>query len=238
MKRLGIIGGLGPMATAYFLQLIIEMSDAKTDQDHIETIIYNFPKTPDRTKYILGLSELNPAPEMIRIGKLLAEQQVDVLAIPCVTAHYFHAQMEEEIGLPVLHGIRKTAEYLKERNISCVGVMATDGTIQSKLFQTELEAQGIKAVVPDKENQKKVMHLIYDDVKAGKPAEMDLFQEVTEHLMNQGAEVVILGCTELSVIKRDEKLKKGYLDVLDVLARSCVLSCGTLKEEYIELIER
>lgn len=238
MKRLGIIGGLGPMATAYFLQLIIEMTDAKTDQDHIETIIYNFPKTPDRTKYILGLSELNPAPEMIRIGKLLSEQQVDVLAIPCVTAHYFHVQMEEEIGLPVLHGIRKTAEYLKERNISCVGVMATDGTIQSKLFQTELEAQGIKVVVPDKENQKKVMQLIYDDVKAGKRADMDKFREVTSYLTGQGAEVVILGCTELSVIKRDEKLKKGYLDVLEVLARSCVLSCGTLKEEYIELIER
>lgn len=238
MKRLGIIGGLGPMATAYFMQLIIEMTDARTDQDHIETIVYNFPKTPDRTKYILGLSELNPAPEMIRIGKLLAQQQVDVLAIPCVTAHYFHAQLEKEIGIPVVHGIRKTAEYLAERNIRCVGVMATDGTIQSNLFQQELDAKGIKAVVPDKVNQRKVMQMIYDDIKAGKRADMKKFREVTKNLQEQQAEVIILGCTELSVIKRDEKLKKGYLDILDVLARSCVLSCGTLKEEYIELMDR
>ena len=82
------------------------------------------------------------------------------------------------------------------------------------------------------------MQLIYDDIKAGKRADMKKFREVTKNLQEQQAEVIILGCTELSVIKRDETLKKGYLDILDVLARSCVLSCGTLKEEYIELMDR
>lgn len=235
MKRLGIIGGLGPMATAYFLQLIIEMTDAKTDQDHIETILYSFPKTPDRTKYILGLSKLNPAEDMIKIGKSLAEQKVEVLAIPCITAHYFHQELEEKIGLPVVHGIRETAEYLVERDIKTVGVMATDGTIQSKLFQMEMESHGIQVVIPDETNQSLVMKLIYDDVKAGKPANMENFQKVSDYLKEQGAQIIILGCTELSVIKRDEKLQAGYLDVLDVLARSCVLSCGTLKEKYKEI---
>lgn len=226
------------MATAYFMQLVILMTEAKTDQEHIEMIIYNNPATPDRTSYILGKSKESPVPEMIRMGRQLAQQNVDVLAIPCMTAHYFHAQLEEEIKLPVVHGIRKTARYLAERNISCAGIMATDGTIQSQIFQKELEEAGVKPVTPDEENQRRVMSLIYDDVKAGKSADMDKFAEVSRELRTKGAEVIILGCTELSVIKRDEILGEGYLDAMDVLAQSCVKQCGTLKAQYEELITK
>lgn len=226
------------MATAYFMQLVILMTEAKTDQDHIEMIIYNNPFTPDRTSYILGKSKESPVPEMVRMGKQLASQNVEVLAIPCMTAHHFHAQLEEEIQLPIVHGIRQTADYLAKRGVACAGIMATDGTIQSKIFQEELACAGIKSVIPTVKNQKKVMELIYDDIKAGRRANMKKFEEVSKELRGNGAEVVILGCTELSVIKRDEKLSAGYLDAMEVLAQSCVKQCGKLKEEYEELITR
>lgn len=226
------------MATAYFMQLVIEMTDAKVDQDHIEMVVYSNPRTPDRTSFILGESQEDPSIEMIRAGKALKEAGMDVLGIPCMTAHYFHQNLCDQIGLPIIHGIRETALYLKEHGIKTAGIMATDGTISSNIFQSALEEVGIVALAPDASHQKKVMHLIYQDIKAGKPAEMGMFFSVSEHLKERGAQVIILGCTELSVIKRDEKVGPGFIDALDVLARKCVLTCGNLKADYQELITR
>lgn len=236
MKKLGIIGGLGPLATAYFLQLIVEMTEAKTDQEHIEILLHSKPQIPDRTRYILGLSEENPMPQLVSVGKALADQGADILAIPCITAHYFQKQLEEEIGCPIIHAIEETARYLESERIFDVGIMATEGTIQSRLFQQILEKYGIACRIPDPEGQKKVMHIIYKNVKAGHPIEMELFEEVSGELFEEGARVILLGCTELSMAKRDGRLGKGYLDVMEVLARSAVASCGTLKPEYQHLI--
>jgi aspartate racemase len=236
MKRLGIIGGLGPMATAYFLQLIIEMTDADTDQEHIEVLLHSKPQIPDRTGYILGKSADNPMPQLLEIGKSLVEQGADIIAIPCITAHFFQEELEEKIGRPIIHAIEETARYLQSEGISKVGIMATDGTVQSKLFQTVFGKYDIACYVPDKAAQEKVMHLIYKNVKAGHPVEQELFQEVAVYLFGQGAEVILLGCTELSLIKRDYPLGKGFLDVMEVLTRQVVMTCGTLKEKYQHLI--
>ena len=117
--------------------------------------------------------------------------------------------------------------------------MATDGTIRSKLFQSELERHGIEALIPGPEGQKCVMSVIYDDIKANKPAGMDKFQLASRDLRAQGAQAIILGCTELSLVKRDYPIGAGYLDAMEVLAQTCVLRCGgTLKEEYQDLISK
>lgn len=236
MKRLGIIGGLGPMATAYFLQLIIEMTDADTDQEHIEVLLHNKPQTPDRTRYILGLSNENPMPFLLQTGRGLVAAGAEILAIPCITAHYFQEQLEKEISCPIIHAIEETAKYLREEKIKKIGIMATDGTIESQLFQKILEREGISCIIPTREKQKYVMNIIYDNVKAGKTVDMELFEEVSNYLFKQGAEVVILGCTELSMVKRDCHIGAGFLDVMDVLARKAVISCGNLKKEYNHLI--
>lgn len=238
MKRLGVIGGLGPMATAYFFQLVTQMSQAETDQEHIETIIYSKPTIPDRTKYILNRNEKNPVEDIIEVGNVLKASGADVIAIPCITAHFFHSEIEDAIGLPIIHGIEETAIYLKERNIAKVGIMATDGTIQSELFQKCFQNHGLQSVLPDEENQKKVMSIIYDNVKAGKAVDMDNFKEISNYLFGQGAQVIILACTELSIVKRDYKLPAGYLDVLEVLAGCAVKKCGAIRGEYLELITK
>lgn len=238
MKRLGIIGGLGPMASAYFLQLIVQMTDAKTDQEHIDVILYSRPQVPDRTRYILGESSDNPMPWLIDIGKSLTEQGAFAIAIPCVTAHFFQKQLEDEIGAHIINAIEETAIYLKSEGIKSVGIMATEGTIQSKLFQNIFQKYDIICSVPDTIGQSKIMHIIYDNVKAGTSVDMDMFRQVSEMLLTQGAEMLLLGCTELSMIKRDYEIGKGYLDIMEVLARKSVLLCGRLKKEYEHLIKK
>lgn len=235
MKKLGILGGLGPMATAYFFQLLTQMSDARTDQEHMEIVLYSKPSIPDRTKYIIGESKMNPVEDMAAVGKKLKEMGADILAVPCITAHFFHQELEEKIGLPIIHAIEETALYLMEEKISRVGILATDGTIQSGLFQNALKRCGISYFVPKEESQKKLMEIIYNEIKAGDKINMSLFQQISKELFDQGAEVILLACTELSLIRKDYDLSAGYLDVMEVLARKAVKSCNRLREEYIQL---
>ncbi|MDY6104294.1 MAG: amino acid racemase [Acetatifactor sp.] len=236
MKKLGIIGGLGPMATVYFLQLITQMSEARVDQEHMEILLHSKPSIPDRTRFILGLSDENPLKEMIEIGLELKGQGAEAIAIPCITAHYFHNELEEALQMPVLHAIRDTGRYLKDRGVKTVGIMATDGTVTSGLFQKELLQFGIQPIAPEKEKQSYVMQIIYDQVKTGKPGSLSMLEEVAASLRTRGAEVCLLGCTELSLLKRDNILPAGYLDVMEILAMRAVRECGMFRKEYEELI--
>ncbi len=236
-KTLGVIGGLGPIATAHFMELIIRMTEAETDQEHLDMIIYNHPTTPDRTGYILDPSKPSPLPEMVRIGKALSQQGASLIAIPCMTAHYFHRELSSQIPAPIVHAIHETAVHLKKNGIERVGIMATDGTIQSGLFQRELKRHGIMPIVPGMNAQSCVMSIIYDDIKANRPADLEKFAFVSRELWRGGAQAIILGCTELSLVKRDYPIGGGYLDAMEVLARRCVIACGgRLKPEYDNLI--
>ena len=234
--RLGVLGGLGPMATAYYLELVVRMTDAKRDQDHPEILLMNIPTIPDRTAFILGKSQDDPAKPMIELGCQLKQLGAEVIATPCVTAHYFHEQLQKGIGLPVIHVISCTAKLLADKGIRKVGLMATDGTVQSGIFQEKLTQAGIHTVLPTQENQRGVMDLIYNQVKAGLPADMDLFFRICHQLQADGAQVVLLGCTELSLLKKQQELGTGILDVLDVLAKESVIACGKpVKPEYDNL---
>jgi aspartate racemase len=236
-KILGVIGGLGPLATAYFYELITKMTAAVKDQDHIEIMIHSKPSIPDRTAYILDNSKESPLPPMIDIGKKLAHMGVDHISIPCITAHYFYDKLSSEIPVPIIHGIRETVEILKCFGVSKVGIMATDGTIQSNLFQHELEDQGITPVVPAKMFQGYIMDLIYNCVKSCQPVDMAKFTKASAHLKGNGAEAIILGCTELSLIKRDYSIGPGYLDVMEVLARASILkSHGEIRRDIRILV--
>lgn len=235
-KILGVLGGLGPMATAYYLELIIKMTDAASDQEHLQSIVMNFPTVPDRTAYILGRSEESPLEPMIALGQQLKAMGAEVIATPCITAHYFHQPLQDGIGLPMLHGIQCVARQLAQSGISRVGLMATDGTVQSGIFQLQLQEQGMEAVLPDEENQAAVMSLIYDQIKAGKQPDMRLFEAVKQHLRQKGAQVVVLGCTELSLLKKETALGDGIVDALEVLAQESVRLCGKqVKAEYTRL---
>ena len=224
------------MATAYFLRLITEMNDAATDQEHIEVLLHSKPSIPDRTRYILGRSSDSPLPDFLHIAKALAAQGAQVIAIPCVTAHYFQHQIEDAVGVPVLNAIEESARCLRDAGIERAGLMATEGTIAAGLFQKTLSDFDIEVLTPDEDSQRMITHLIYENVKAGIPPQLDYLNQVSETLRGGGAQALILGCTELSVIKRDYPLGREYLDTLDALARRAVMECGRLREKYISLI--
>lgn len=238
-KLLGVLGGMGPIATAYFMELVIRMTDALRDQEHLDMLVYSVPSVPDRTGFILGASRESPLPEMIRVGRALANQGAERIAIPCVTAHYFYRELEESIPVPIINGLAQTVEHLKQRGVEQAGIMATDGTITAGLFRDAMLARGIRPIVPSPERQKDVMRLIYDDIKANRPPRMEVFGRVREELLARGAQTIVLGCTELSLIKRDYPVGAGFLDTMEVLAQRAVLECGgKLKEEYTDLISK
>ena len=217
------------MATAFFLEKIIDMTDAQCDQDHIDMIIYHIPSIPDRTAYILDRSMPDPGKTMIDAARQLEQDGVDAIAIPCVTAHYFRDRIDVAVRIPVLNGVSQTAEYLREHGKTRVGIMATDGTVESGLFTEAFEGAGISCIYPDGSDQKRVMGLIYDNVKAGKDADLDIFYDISGKLTDRGAQVVLLGCTELSVVAAKQDIHGPFLDVLDVLACSCVSRFGKVK---------
>ena len=224
------------MATALFMKMIIEMTDAGNDQEHIEMVIYNCPQIPDRTKYILGQSTQNPAPKLIELGKKLEEEEVRLIAVPCITANYFYAELTSQIMVPVIDIIAEVCSYLAERDIHCAGLMATSGTVASGLFQKAFEASGCTLILPEEADQEDVMHVIYENVKASRPVEMDRFHRVAAHLKSAGAEVILLGCTELSVVGENHRIGNGCLDIMRLMAKCVVERCGKLKREYEELI--
>jgi len=239
MKKLGVIGGLGPLASSRFYELIVTMTDAARDQDHMEILIYDKPTIPDRTDFILGKSIENPVTMLSEVGANLVQLGVDYIALPCVTGHYFYNQLTEKIHVPIIHMIKETVKHCKLHGVSSVGIMATEGTIYSKLFQQEFEQYGIAAVIPSEAMQEHVSSLIYHNIKANRSPDMDKFATVADALKKNGAEVIILGCTELSLIKREQDLGAGFLDVLEVLAMQSILLCeAKLKKEYTSLITK
>ena len=238
-KLLGVIGGLGPMATTHFMELVIAMTDAARDQENVDMIVYNFPSIPDRTGYILGSNLKSPLPGLLSVGRSLCRQGAEVIAVPCMTAHFFYEELEAALCAKVINAVQETVDYLKEQGITAAGIMATDGTLASHLFIRELIDAGILPVLPSEQRQADVMHLIYRNIKAGKEVEMDRFHAVAEELRAKGAQVIILGCTELSLVKREQGIGPDFLDCMEVLARQAILRCGgRLKEEYESLITR
>ncbi len=237
MKKLGVIGGLGPMASAYFLELLVRMTKAESDQEHPDVYLFSIPSTPDRTAYLLDHTKESPLPAMIKAGEQLSSLGVSAIAIPCVTSHYFYDTLSKAIPVPVIHAVRETARYLKQAKIGKAGILATTGTVETRQFQNALTEEGLSFVLPEKKEQEKVMELIYSQIKAGLSPDLSLFSALCDSLRKRGAETVILGCTELSLMKRDHAIGGGFLDVLDVLAFESLSRCEVpIREEYRDLI--
>lgn len=227
MKKLGIIGGLGPMASVYFWELIEKRTHVSTDQEHISITIMSIPDTPDRTAYILDHRRESPLNNLVEAGLKLKSVGVDCIAIPCVTAHYFHGELCQQIGLPIINFPQKLGEYLVEHKISKVGILATSGTVKSGFLQKELEKYQIESIVPDEVGQQKVMSVIYKEIKAGNYKSPEEFLAVGDMLKRQGAQALILGCTELSLLKKEfgDKIPADYIDVLEILADAAIEEC-------------
>lgn len=225
-KTLGIIGGVGPLATMFLGEMIVRLTKAKTDQEHVHTIIDNDTSIPDRTAYILNKSKVNPIPYLQRDIEKLIQAGAEIICIPCNTAHTFYDEMQHSSSVPVLHMIRMTAQRAKLLGAKRVGILATDGTIASKVYQTSLEEVGIEPVIPNENTQKEVMSIIYDFVKAGNEVTNSDWNKIEQAMDQLNCDKVILGCTELSIVNKELKLSDYYIDSLIVLAEEAIKFCG------------
>lgn len=226
-KSIGIVGGMGPRATLDMFSKILDHTDAHSDAEHIRVYIDCHTGIPDRTRAILEGGE-SPVSYIVESAQKLASIGADFLLIPCNTSHYFYEDIVKRSPIPVMHMIREAATAVKRLGVSRVGLLATDGTLQSKVYQRELEAQGVAVVCPTEAGQREVMHLIYDGVKAGAES-FDVTGIVNElaRMRAAGAERIVLGCTELPLgfasygIQMDD-----MVDAADELAKAAVLAAG------------
>lgn len=223
---LGIIGGMGPMASAVFYDMISSKTDASCDQENLNLILLSHAGMPDRTRAILSKDEAQI--EAVR-SKLLADAMFlqnagcTAIAVTCNTAHYFVNMIEDELDIPFIHLIRETAEAVASKfGAKKVAVLATDGTIETRLYQDELSKRGVIAFTPKAEVQALVMHEIYECIKSGKPADEEIWQKIEEYVKAEGCEAAVLACTELSVVKKELSLGSFYFDPMDIMAESCL----------------
>lgn len=228
-KLLGVLGGVGPLATIYFADLVIKMTDAKTDQEHIAMVILNHASIPDRTEYILDNTKPNPLPVMVADARRLQNDGCDYIVIPCNTAHYFYDEIQKSVQVPIINILEETVSYAEKTvpNVRCLGILATEGTILSGAYQNIIQRHGLSYCVPSAEDQKSLMHIIYDEVKAGEKADICEFLRIVGEMKKSGCDAVLLGCTELSVIKKDYDLSRpDVVDSMECLARASILQCG------------
>ncbi len=226
-KTLGILGGMGPMASMLFYKMITEHTQAEKDQDHIKTVLLSDSKMPDRTSAILS-GTYGPCDEQIlRDALFLKDAGCHMIAVTCNTAHLFVDRIKDRVSIPFIHMIGETAAEMALRYPGgTIGIMATDGTIKTGLYQKRLEALGLKPFTPSDKIQKLVMHEIYDCIKAGKRYDEASFSLIEKEFREAGCDSVLLACTELSVIKADENLGDWYTDPMLVMARKCIEACG------------
>ena len=196
-KTIGVIGGMGPLATADLFQKIVLHTEASTDQEHPRVCVDSNTAIADRTEALLH-GGADPVPEMVRSAKRLESIGADFLVMPCNTAHGFYDQVAAAVDIPVLHMISLTRDALKRRGVRTAGLLATDGTIETGIYQHVFDGSGIALLTPDAADQAAVMDIVYNGVKAGDLAhDASLFRRACENLLERGAETLILGCTEL-----------------------------------------
>lgn len=222
---LGVIGGMGPMAGVYFCELITKKTSAFSDAEHIDMVLASFPRVPDRTAYLLDKSNPSPVDAILRMGNLLVSQGCTVIAVPCVTSFALYDEYAPRLDANVIHMPDEVAKNLCAQGVKSAGILATDGTVKTGVLQSSLEKQGIKAVLPDEEHQKKVMSVIYDQVKKGADVDMEMFSDICGHILSLGAEKIVLGCTELSLVFRGEH-PSSCVDAMEVLAEACIKTMG------------
>ena len=196
-KVIGILGGMGPLATADLFQKIILHTAAASDQEHLRVCIDSNTNIPDRTAALLH-GGADPVPEMVKSAKRLESIGADVLVMPCNTAHGFYDAVAASVDIPVLHMIALTRDALKARGVRAAGLLATDGTIETGIYQRVFAGSGIELLTPSPAEQAAVMDIIYNGVKAGDDKhDVSAFRACCESLLARGAQTLILGCTEL-----------------------------------------
>ena len=230
-KTIGILGGMGPEATVYFFNLIIKSTAAGRDQEHAKILVWNDPTVPPRTDAILGLGP-SPLPRLLAGVKVLEEGGAGLIVMPCLTAHYYAARIAARCKVPFIHLIEESLREAKKRipGLKKAGLVATTGTVQSRLFHDIYGKKGVEILAPEPAAQRAVMDAILGKkgIKAGFTTGRPRAAVVraARLLAERGAEAVIAGCTEVPLVLRDEDLDVPLIEPMRIAALACLRKAG------------
>ncbi len=219
---------MGPEATVECFRRVVDNTKARRDGDHLPVIVANHPGVPDRTRAILHGGE-DPTPYLKEMATGLQDSGADLLIAPCNTAHYFMGEVKEELQIPFVDMIQAAVDAVPRG--ATAGLMATDGTVGTGIYEGYAESRDIELLLPDEENQRTVMDVIYGDegVKAGfsGPQLTGKLLEVVEGLERRGAEFVVAGCTEIRIVLGPSDVKGPTLvRPIDEVARRAIEMAG------------
>lgn len=212
------------MATADLFTKIVDITDAETDNDHIHILIDNNSFIPDRTGAILRGDDA-PLREIVKSAKRLEAQGADMLIMPCNTGHFYYDEISAQCKVPLINMVRETALNIKGRGYNKAALLSTDGALKSGVFPKYFEGSGIELFYPDEDTQRLIMHIIYDEVKAGKKPDISVLFPWLENMKRQGVQIFILGCTELPIAFEGCR-DFSFADTTEILAESAVISMG------------
>lgn len=228
---IGILGGMGPEATYDCFGKLIKNTPAGCDQEHLGIVIVNNPKIPDRIKAILRDGP-SPVPALCQGVHALQRAGADFVIIPCVTVHYFLDELSAQCVLPVLSILDAVAVHIRRTHpeMNTVGLLGTNGTVQSEIFQKRLAAEGIETLICSDPYQQRVVEAILDIKNEKAPhsqAEItDSLSEAAAHLIRRGAQGIVAGCTEIPLALTQKEVSVPYFDSLRILARSAIRRAG------------
>ena len=228
MNRLGILGGMGPAASAEFVSRLIKQTPAAHDQQHMPFVLWNEPRIPDRSTSMRN-GDNQPLLWLLQGIQALKTVGCDHVVIPCNSAHYWYDDMAK-MGVPITHIVDSIADQLRALglNDSTVGIMGTQGTIEYGLYQTRLTQQGWTCIVPDRAEMDFFVQPAIDFIKAGKIGESQVLLMKTIHsLIDRGANAIVLGCTELPLaIHIDQEQGVPIVNSIDSLVQAVIKHKG------------
>ena len=229
MYKLGVIGGMGPLATVKFYDKIVLNTEAHNDNEHIDLIVLNHSTMPDRTKCIIENKDTEFLNDSKKDLEILERIGIDVVAIPCNTSHYFYDEFKNFTNLRIINMIEETILEIKRRGIKQVAVFGTLGTIKSKVYNKYAKENGIEVKELSLEDKKTVMDIIYK-IKETNNLESKDFVEILNRYCNDKT-IGIIACTELSLLDIPENL--NTIDALDVLVNKSIEYSGAkIKNKY------
>lgn len=227
MRTIGVLGGMGPVATADFFGKLVRSCPATVDQEHPPCLIYSASTIPDRAAHTLGRGGADPTPALCAAAATLESAGAAFIAIPCNSAHAYLEAIQDAVSVPVLDMIAIAAanfRALESRHpgLRRVGLLAADGTVHARLYDEPLRAQGMEPVYPDAEQQARVMQAIRD-IKGGRPGPaLEALGPAAEQLAAAGSDCLLAGCTEIPVVVDDELAGLRLLDATQFLVDVCL----------------
>lgn len=231
METIGVLGGMGPAATADFYRRIVEATCADRDQGHLHVLIDADPAVPDRTEYLTGGGE-DPGPMLTRMAQGLAGRGATLLVIACNSASPLTARVAASVDVPVVDWVWETVHSVRQvrPDTRRVGLLATVGAVRSRVYQDGFTSAGVEVVVPDAERQRRLMEVIYA-VKAGEvdhAAAASVIEDAVEATARTGAGLGLLACTELSMLCAGSALHPSVpvLDTAQLVAERVVALAG------------